>query len=97
MRGREGKSAVHPVLAEIFGPDLIIVIIVLAVVLFGGSQIPKLARSLGSAQSEFKKGLAEGAGKSDQAGTAPTGPTTADSAPPSDEPANPPTSGSPSP
>jgi len=51
---------VHPVLAEIFGPDLIIVIIVVAVVLFGGTQIPKLARSLGSAQSEFKKGLAEG-------------------------------------
>lgn len=50
----------HPVLAEIFGPDLIIVIIVVAVVLFGGTQIPKLARSLGSAQSEFKKGLAEG-------------------------------------
>lgn len=47
-------------LGEIFGPDLIIVIIVVAVVLFGGSQIPKLARSLGSAQSEFKKGLAEG-------------------------------------
>ncbi|HZU80198.1 MAG TPA: twin-arginine translocase TatA/TatE family subunit [Acidimicrobiales bacterium] len=53
----------HPVLAEIFGPDLIIVIIVVAVVLFGGSQIPKLARSLGSAQSEFKKGLSEGSGK----------------------------------
>ncbi|HAM03143.1 MAG TPA: twin-arginine translocase TatA/TatE family subunit [Acidimicrobiaceae bacterium] len=50
----------HPVLAEIFGPDLIIVIIVVALVLFGGTQIPKLARSLGSAQSEFKKGLAEG-------------------------------------
>ena len=52
----------HPVLAEIFGPDLIIVVIVIAVVLFGGTQIPKLARSLGSAQSEFKKGLAEGKG-----------------------------------
>jgi sec-independent protein translocase protein TatA len=51
---------VHSVLGEIFGPDLIIVIIVVAVVLFGGTQIPKLARSLGSAQSEFKKGLAEG-------------------------------------
>jgi sec-independent protein translocase protein TatA len=47
-------------LGEIFGPDLIIVIIVVAVVLFGGTQIPKLARSLGSAQSEFKKGLADG-------------------------------------
>lgn len=58
----------HPVLAEIFGPDLIIVIIVVAVVLFGGSQIPKLARSLGSAQSEFKKGLSDGS-KAADAGT----------------------------
>jgi sec-independent protein translocase protein TatA len=48
-------------LAEIFGLDGIIVIIVVAVVLFGGSQIPKFARSLGSAHTEFKKGLAEGA------------------------------------
>ena len=51
----------HALLAEIFGPDLIVVVIVVLVVLFGGSQIPKLARSLGSAHSEFKKGLAEGA------------------------------------
>jgi len=36
------------------------VLIVVVVVLFGGSQIPKLARSLGSAQREFKSGLAEG-------------------------------------
>ncbi len=28
-----------------------------AVVLFGGSQIPKLARNLGQAQKEFKKGI----------------------------------------
>jgi sec-independent protein translocase protein TatA len=46
--------------ADLLGPDLIIVIIVAVVVLFGGTQIPKIARSLGSAQSEFKKGLAEG-------------------------------------
>lgn len=46
--------------AEIFGMDGIIVLIVIAAVLFGSSQIPKLARSLGSAQTEFKKGLAEG-------------------------------------
>lgn len=50
----------HPVLAEIFGVDGVIVLIVIVVVLFGGSQIPKLARSLGSAQSQFKKGLEEG-------------------------------------
>ena len=29
--------------------------------LFGGSQLPKLARSLGQAQNEFKQGLSEGA------------------------------------
>jgi len=46
-------------LAEIFGPDLLIVLIVVVVVLFGGAAIPKLARNLGSAQSEFKKGLSE--------------------------------------
>lgn len=50
----------HPLLAEIFGMDGVIVLIVVLVVLFGGSQIPKLARSLGSAQSAFKKGLEEG-------------------------------------
>jgi len=38
----------------------IIVILVVVVLVFGGSQLPKLARSLGSAQAEFKKGLAEG-------------------------------------
>lgn len=47
-------------LAEIFGPDLLIVLIVVVVVLFGGAAIPKLARNLGSAQSEFKKGMVEG-------------------------------------
>jgi len=46
-------------LAEIFGPDLLIVLIIVAVVLFGGAAIPKLARNLGSAQSEFKKGMNE--------------------------------------
>jgi sec-independent protein translocase protein TatA len=52
-------------LAEIFGLDGVVVIAVLAVVLFGGSRIPKLARSLGSAQKEFKQGLQEGAKASD--------------------------------
>jgi hypothetical protein len=46
--------------AEIFGPDLIIVIIVIVVVLFGGAAIPKLARNLGSAKTEFEKGLKAG-------------------------------------
>lgn len=42
---------------EIFGPDLLIVVIVVAVLVFGGAAIPKLARNLGSAKSEFEKGL----------------------------------------
>jgi sec-independent protein translocase protein TatA len=46
--------------AEIFGMDGVIVLVVVALVLFGSTQIPKLARSLGSAQKEFKQGLAEG-------------------------------------
>lgn len=50
--------------AEIFGVDGIIILVVVVLVLFGSTQIPKLARSLGSAQSEFKKGLAEGGNKS---------------------------------
>jgi sec-independent protein translocase protein TatA len=47
--------------AELFGEQGIIVLIVVALVLFGSTQIPKLARSLGSAQREFKKGVDEGA------------------------------------
>ncbi len=46
-------------LAEILGPDSLIVIAVIAL-LFGGSQLPKLARSLGSVSHEFRKGLSEG-------------------------------------
>jgi sec-independent protein translocase protein TatA len=47
-------------LAEILGPDLVIVLLI-ALVLFGGSKLPSLARSLGSAKSEFEKGLRESA------------------------------------
>ncbi len=50
-------------LAEIFGLDAVVVGIVVVVVLFGSAAIPKLARSLGSAQNEFKKGMAEGKGE----------------------------------
>ena len=36
-------------------------IVALVVVLFGGKRLPGIARNLGKAQSELKKGLAEGA------------------------------------
>ena len=41
------------------GPELFIILVV-GLVLFGGSQLPKLARNLGQAQKEFKKGIDEG-------------------------------------
>ena len=47
-------------LGEIFGVDGIVVVIVLAVVLFGGAAIPKLARNIGSAKNQFEKGLEDG-------------------------------------
>lgn len=38
----------------------VLVIAIVILVLFGGSQLPKLARNLGSAQKEFKKAMDEG-------------------------------------
>ncbi|HLG68474.1 MAG TPA: twin-arginine translocase TatA/TatE family subunit [Acidimicrobiales bacterium] len=46
-------------LAEIFGVDGIVVLVVVLALLFGSSQIPRLARSLGSAKGEFKAGMDE--------------------------------------
>ena len=40
-------------------PELLIVLLVV-LVLFGGAKLPKLARSMGQAQTEFKKGIKEG-------------------------------------
>jgi sec-independent protein translocase protein TatA len=57
----------------------IIIILVVVVLVFGGSQLPKLARSLGSAQSEFKKGLSEGK-KGDSADTGASPPASGDKA-----------------
>ena len=42
------------------GAPELIVILVIVLLVFGGSQLPKLARSLGQAQKEFKQGLSEG-------------------------------------
>ena len=41
------------------GPEWIIVLAIVLLI-FGGSQVPKLARNLGKAQREFKQGIAEG-------------------------------------
>jgi sec-independent protein translocase protein TatA len=50
------------------GPEWIIVLVVI-LVLFGGAKLPSLARSLGQAQNEFKKGLREGAKDDDDTAT----------------------------
>ena len=42
------------------GPEWIVVGIVAVVVLFGAKKLPEMARSVGRAQGEFKKGIKEG-------------------------------------
>jgi sec-independent protein translocase protein TatA len=51
-------------------PELLIVLLVV-LVLFGGTKLPKLARSMGQAQTEFKRGIKEGhqAGEEDDTPT----------------------------
>lgn len=44
---------------NIFGSDTLIVIIIAMVVLFGGSQLPKLAKNVGAAGHEFRRAQRE--------------------------------------
>ncbi|MGH9115871.1 MAG: twin-arginine translocase TatA/TatE family subunit [Acidimicrobiales bacterium] len=46
-------------IANIFGPDLGIVVVIIIVVLLGGSQLPKIARNVGTAGKEFRKAQQE--------------------------------------
>jgi len=41
-------------------PAEIGIVLLVVLLLFGGSQLPKLAKNIGKAQKEFKDGLAEG-------------------------------------
>jgi sec-independent protein translocase protein TatA len=43
-----------------------IIVLVIVLLVFGGSQLPKLAKNLGKAQKEFKDGLAEGMQETDE-------------------------------
>ena len=47
-------------LAELASADVIIIVVVVLALLFGSTKIPKIARGLGSAKSEFEKGMKEG-------------------------------------
>lgn len=42
------------------GQELLIILLIVLLI-FGGAKLPKLARSMGQAQKEFKKGVTEGA------------------------------------
>ena len=41
------------------GPELLLIFLVV-LLLFGATQLPKLARSMGQASKEFRQGLSEG-------------------------------------
>ena len=43
-----------------WGPWQILIVALLVVVLFGSKKLPELARALGKAKGEFKKGTEEG-------------------------------------
>jgi sec-independent protein translocase protein TatA len=60
-------------MGSIGAPELLIVLLVI-LLFFGGAKLPKLARSLGQAQGEFKKGINQGVDKAgeDETGTTPS-------------------------
>jgi sec-independent protein translocase protein TatA len=50
-------------------PELLVILAIILVI-FGGTQLPKLARSLGRAQKEFKDGLSGEAAEDDESADA---------------------------
>jgi sec-independent protein translocase protein TatA len=58
-------------IAEIASLDVVLIVVAVALLVFGSTKVPKIARGLGSAKSEFERGLQQGAGTD---GTDPTDP-----------------------
>jgi len=42
------------------GPAELLIVLMVALLLFGGAKLPKLARSVGEAAKEFRAGVGEG-------------------------------------
>ena len=47
------------VFLEIFSPTIIIVVVAVIFLLFGGSKLPQLAKALGQSKKAFKEGIEE--------------------------------------
>ena len=60
------------------GPTELIIVLVIVLVLFGGAKLPKLAKSLGEAQREFKKGSDEGEATATSTPSTPASPVDSD-------------------
>jgi sec-independent protein translocase protein TatA len=60
-----GGTIKRMILAEIFGPDAIVVIVLAVVLLFGADRLPKLMRSFGEASRELKKAQKDDTGESE--------------------------------
>lgn len=43
----------------VFGPEMIVLIVIVGVLIFGAAKIPKLAKTFGKAKGEFEKGKIE--------------------------------------
>ncbi|MEX0984074.1 MAG: twin-arginine translocase TatA/TatE family subunit [Actinomycetota bacterium] len=70
-----------------------VVAVIAVAVIFLGAKLPQIARNVGKAQTEFKKGLKEGASEEDAAASAappaaapPAAPPVTQDAPPADQP-----------
>jgi sec-independent protein translocase protein TatA len=57
-------------------PELLIILVIILLV-FGGAKLPKLAKSLGQAQKEFRKGTTEAEAADEEAGDTSKGRPTA--------------------
>ncbi len=62
-------------LALLPGPQELWIILIIALVLFGGSRIPTMMRGMGKGISEFKKGLKDTGDDEDESAPKPPAPT----------------------